>query len=102
MNNEIEILNIDYPEASGCLGVYRDDPNVFYIYNLKTKEQYRKQGHGTKIVQKLENLAKFLGAKEIRLLSNTDNWIRKWYIRLGYSEYQKENDKDVWLSKTIK
>lgn len=48
-----------------------------------------------------ESIAKELGCHTTCLKVETDSWMHKWYLRMGYKWYRNANDEYTWLTKNL-
>ncbi len=75
--------------ADGCMTAF----HIFYLSTLFVLESYRGQGIGRALMKEVEERAKKLGAKMIRL--DTFNWQGKdFYKALGYEEVGRYESKE--------
>ena len=80
-------------EGTITLELYKEpqghDKVQAYICNLWVKEPYRKQGIAAQLLNKIEEIAREDGHKEVWLQwdrRDTENFVRKWYERQGYAK----------------
>ncbi len=71
--------------------------NCPHIESLGVKENYRKKGVGTKLMDYAENLVKKKGYKKVGLAVEKDNiFLEKLYSKRGYKNWGKEFVTDSW------
>lgn len=85
----------------GCIScrlyIYNDTQNEAVISDLYVNASLRKQGGATAILNWCFEFAKFRKCDTVSLRSDHDDWVRQWYIRLGF---EVESSR-VWLKKNI-
>lgn len=89
--------------AVGRLYIYYDDDSTAYIEGLHVSNKVRRRRIGTRLLNKLLLKAKKYGATKCMLWCNQNEWVYKWYQRLGfnyYSKYDTDNN-SVWMIKDI-
>lgn len=79
------------------LCVWKDNPNEAVISDLYVVEVVRKHGYATAILGYCRKFARQLKCDTISLRSDHDDWIRQWYMRLGFEVESSQ----IWLKKTI-
>ena len=62
------------------------DGNRGYIEDICVKEEFKKKGIGTKLMQKAEDYFKEKGIKTFNLMTSKKNDVFKFYEKLGYKE----------------
>ena len=83
--------------ASCRIYIYPDDPHVAIISDLYVNEAVRGQGRATELLNYCAEVVKPLKCREIHLRSDTDDWVRQWYLRKGFEVISSQ----VWLRKNI-
>lgn len=98
--NELIEMTIDNGHIS--LHRYNDNKGEIILTSLFVRKN-RKQGNGRKLMFTAENIAKTLEAKVIYLQVKEKSWIKNWYKRLGYREFECDENKDglIWMKKEI-
>ena len=87
----------DDGRVSCRLSFYNDTPQEAVISDLYVHESIRKQGGATSIINWCYECAKDCGCNSISLRSDNDDWVRQWYMRLGFEVESSQ----IWLKKTI-
>ena len=87
----------DDGRVSCRLSFYNDTPQDAVISDLYVHESIRKQGGATSILNWCFECAKDWGCNSISLRSDNDDWVRQWYMRLGFEVESSQ----IWLKKTI-
>ena len=87
----------DDGRVSCRLSFYNDTPQEAVISDLYVHESIRKQGGATSILNWCFECAKDWGCNSISLRSDHDDWVRQWYMRLGFEVESSQ----VWLKKDI-
>ncbi len=83
---------------SSCrIYIYPDEPHVAVISDLYVDEKVRGQGRATELLDYCAEIVKPLKCTEIQLRSDTDDWVRQWYLRKGFEVISSQ----VWLRKNI-
>ena len=80
-------------EHGSCLCTFYNNgkANVMIVDSVEVEEQYRGQGVGTKLTQKVIELAKNRGVDSIELNVNKDNiQAKKLYERAGFIKTNKD------------
>ncbi len=74
-----------------CTFYYNGKANVMLIDDVQTKEEFRGQGYGIKLIKKAVSLAKKLKVDSIELVVNRDNKIAKnLYEKVGFEKTNKD------------
>lgn len=81
--------------------IYEDEPNECVLTHLYTLEDYRQKGYGRQALIEAELIAKELGCHTAYLKVETDSWMHKWYLRMGYKWYKTANKEYTWLIKNL-
>lgn len=84
-----------------CVYFYVDDRTTAYIGGLRTSIMHRRNGKATKIIKDSEELMKKIGFEWSCLKVIKESWMHSWYARLGYEDFQDENE-HVWMKKQLK
>lgn len=79
------------------LCIWIDNPKEAVISDLYVLNGLRKHGYATSILDYCRKLAKQLKCDTISLRSDHDDWVRQWYMRLGFEVESSQ----VWLKKDI-
>lgn len=90
------ILNKGIEGIATCIvNYYGDNKKQAYLWNLQVKEEYRKCGIASQLMDKVCQDAKTRGCKEISLeweAEESDGWVLDWYKRLGFKVDFEEKD----------
>lgn len=81
--------------------IYDDEPNECVLTHLYTLEGHRQKGYGKQALSEAESIAKELGCHTAYLKVETDSWMHKWYLRMGYKWYKTADKGYTWLMKNI-
>jgi GNAT superfamily N-acetyltransferase len=89
--------------AVAALGAEDQDcGRIRWVYVLP---KYQKRGVGTALISHLERLARDLGFKKIRLVTdNGAEWAIRFYMKLGYKSARRVPNPwgfDVWMEKQL-
>lgn len=97
--NDYKVLFVfsDDGRVSCRLSFYNDTPQEAFISDLYVHESIRKQGGATSILNWCYECAKDYGCNSISLQSDNDDWVRQWYMRLGFEVKSSQ----MWLTKTL-
>ena len=80
----------------------KDTGRIRWVYVLP---EYQKQGIGTALVFHIERLAREMGLKKTRLVTdNNEEWAIRFYKKLGYILISKVTNPwgfDVWMDKQL-
>jgi predicted GNAT family N-acyltransferase len=86
-----------------CRIFNKDDKSVFYLGRLAVLKSYRGLKIGSALICQCENVARNLGASEIRLHSQYR--VKNFYQKCGYNEYGEIEDEEgcphIWMKKNI-
>lgn len=97
-DNYKELVIISHKSKASCrIYIYNDEPNIAYISNLYVDEKERNKGIGTELLKYCIDKAKQLNCSKIQLRSDNEDFVRKWYFRLGFKLIKSE----IWLEKDI-
>lgn len=79
---------------------WSDKPQYPYISNLAVKDSYRRQGVGTKLLKKCEQIAWNWGYREIRLhVLHKNHSAQQLYVSSGYKILTREYSwSDFWFN----
>ena len=90
------ILNKGIEGIATCIvNYYGDNKKQAYLWNLQVKEEYRKCGIASQLIERVFQDAKIRGCKEISLeweAEESDGWVLDWYKRLGFKVDFEEKD----------
>lgn len=78
--------------------------DICELYDLNVHQDYRRQGHATRLMQAAEDEAKARGCKRILLWAEKDTWREDWYRRLGYDDEEfrrPPHESTKWMEKFI-
>lgn len=87
----------DDRHVSCRLSFYKDTPQDAVISDLFVHESVRKQGYATDILNWCIECSKDRGCNSVLIRSDNDDWIRRWYKRLGF----KEKSSQVWFEMSV-
>lgn len=79
------------------LSIYNEMPQDAIVSDLYTHESIRGQGAAKAILKFCVDFAKNKECNTVSLRSDNDDWIRKWYQRIGF----KVKSSSLWLTKNI-
>lgn len=107
----VHIICVDYLRGDVVGNVCVDFINGkehSFVAGLLVAEEYRRQGYGTRLLQKAEEVSRNCGRNLIQLEIEPDTedseWVRKWYADRGYHyayEWDSEYGKYEGLEKKI-
>lgn len=83
------------------LNIFLGDGVSGVMEDLSVSEGSRKHGVGLSLVQACEKISRENGCEELILWVEKDSWVRGWYEKLGFVEYEldKDHPSRVWMSK---
>lgn len=79
------------------LCVWKDKPHEAVVSDLYVLEGVRRHGYATAILDYCRKFAKQMKCNTISLRSDHDDWVRQWYMRLGFEVESSQ----VWFKKDI-
>ena len=83
---------------SSCrLHIYNDNPQEAIVSDLYVANLERKKGIATELLEYCKRIAKSFNCTSLSLRSDTNDWVREWYRRIGFEEVSSQ----VWLTKKI-
>ncbi|MBL3658811.1 GNAT family N-acetyltransferase [Fulvivirga sp. 2943] len=103
-NNEFYFINDQVGENIGMVRILNEDQLYWgyqkekakYVHSLVIKEKYNGRGIGSKVLQKIEEIAKSDGCAYIRLDADSKNLkLCKYYEKMGF---EKKGVKELPLS----
>ena len=74
---------------------YEDAPEVMYLSSFYIREDKRKLGYGTVMINAAIDIASKLKSESLMLLVKESSWIKDWYKKLGFEEFKAEGDKET-------
>ena len=83
--------------ASCRISVYDDNPTDCVISDLYVAQGERGKGIATKLIHYCIHHAKAQGCTAVSLRSDNDDFVREWYMRLGFEVESSQ----IWLRKEI-
>lgn len=89
-------------ETDGCAYArfyWYSNENTLYIEGLSVDKKERKNGIATTILEMAEVVAMNLAFEKIGLKVNTKTWVYKWYKRIGFVDFVRENEINMWMYK---
>lgn len=92
----ITIIAID-GTASCRLHIYNDERDVAIISDLYVNIDKRRKGIATELLNYSINCAKEQGCSKISLRSDNNDFVRKWYQKLGFEEISSQ----IWFEKQL-
>lgn len=90
---KVVIVSSEDHRASCRLYVYNDEPEVAVLCDLYVDKESRNQGKACAILNRCKDIAREIGCKKMHLRSDTDDWVRQWYRRIGFKEISSQ----VWM-----
>ena len=85
-------------ETASCrIHIYDEEPNLAVISDLYVAQEERDKGIATELIRYCIDLAKSQGCTAVSLRSDNDDFVRQWYMRLGFGIESSQ----VWLRKEI-
>lgn len=102
MKKPNEMIHISLDNGHVSLHRYDDNKDEIILISLIVKRK-RKQGNGKRLINRAEEISKLLKAKVIYLQVKEKSWMKEWYERLGYKEFECDDNKDdiIWMKKII-
>ncbi|WP_288056925.1 MULTISPECIES: GNAT family N-acetyltransferase [Bacteroidales] len=94
-----EFISIHIDNGNVSLHRYDDRPDDIILTSLYVKKK-RKQGNGTKLLLRAEQIARGLHAKQIFLQAKKHSWQKQWYNRRKYDDYE-DNGNFIWMKKVL-
>ncbi len=79
-------------KASITLSTRNDYPDWGWITSLTVHKSIRSQKVGTMLIAMVEEEARNMGITSIGLGANKSQWVKQWYERLGFSEYEIDEE----------
>ena len=83
--------------VSCSLSIFNEQPQEAIVSDLYTHESIRKHGCAKAILNFCFDFARDRKCNAISLRSDNDDWVRKWYQRIGF----KVESSSLWLTKEI-
>jgi GNAT superfamily N-acetyltransferase len=87
----------DNETASCRIHIYDDEPKMAVISDLYVAQGERGKGIASKLIQYCIDHAKAQDCTAVSLRSDNDDFVRQWYMRLGFEIESSQ----VWLRKKI-
>ena len=87
----------DNETASCRIHIYDEEPNMAVISDLYVAQEERGKGIATKLIQYCIDQAKAQSCTAVSLRSDNDDFVRKWYQRLGFEVESSQ----IWFKKEI-
>ena len=85
-------------ETASCrIHIYDEEPNMAVISDLYVAQGERGKGIATKLIHYCIHHAKAQGCTAVSLRSDNDDFVRQWYMRLGFEIESSQ----VWVKKEI-
>src|SRR3989339_679929 len=101
-NNCSKVMCKDHAIDDKCIGFTsfsqdKKDNEALFISNLQIKKEYQNIGYGSQVLKVIEEKAKKLNYKKIKLYVFEDNPSQSLYKKFGYKQidYLKESDTNV-------
>lgn len=92
------ITIITNDETASCrIHIYDEEPKMAVISDLYVAQEERGKGIATKLIQYCIDHAKLQGCTAVSLRSDNDDFVRQWYMRLGFEVESSQ----IWLRKEI-
>ena len=83
--------------ASCRLHIYNDEQDVAIISDLYVNFDKRRNGIATELLNYSIKCAKEQGCSKISLRSDNNDFVRKWYQKLGFEEISSQ----IWFEKQL-
>ena len=86
-------ITVSVEKTASCLCTLYNNgkANVLLIDSFQVKEEFRKKGYGTKLLNKVIDLARELKVDSVELVVNKDNKIAKrLYKKVGFEKTNKD------------
>ena len=84
------IVSVENIASCLCTFYNNGKANIVLIDDIQVKEEFRKKGFGTKLINKVINLARQLKVDSIELVVNSDNEpAKKLYEKVGFEKTNK-------------
>ncbi|MDO8619467.1 MAG: GNAT family N-acetyltransferase [Candidatus Daviesbacteria bacterium] len=86
-------ITVSIKDIASCLCTFYNNgkANVMLIDDVLVKEEFRKKGYGTQLINKALNLARELKVDSIELVVNKDNEVAKnLYEKVGFKKTNKD------------
>ena len=86
-------ITVSIENIASCLCTFYNNgkANVMLIDSFQVKEEFRKKGYGTKLINKVLKLASELKVDSIELVVNKDNEVAKnLYEKVGFEKTNKD------------
>lgn len=97
-SDHIAITIIADNETASCsIHIYDEEPNMAVISDLYVAQGERGKGIATELIQYCIDLAKSQDCTAVSLRSDNDDFVRKWYIRLGFEVESSQ----IWFKKEL-
>lgn len=88
-----------------CVYAYSKTADTMYISSLNVDKDYRRQGIGSKLMQRAENHARSNNATTVMLLTEEHSIAHAMYTKRGYTYQCKSKDYKssslIWLTKIL-
>ena len=97
-SDHIAITIIAENETASCrIHIYDEEPNMAVISDLYVAQGERGKGIATKLIHYCIHHAKAQGCTAVSLRSDNDDFVRQWYMRLGFEVESSQ----IWFKKEI-
>ena len=86
-------ITVSIENIASCLCTFYNNgkADVMLIDDIQTKEEFRRKGYGTKLINKAISEAKKLKVDSVELVVNKDNKIAKrLYKKVGFEKTNKD------------
>lgn len=90
---KVVIVSSEDRRASCRLYVYNDEPEVAVLCDLYVDKELRGHGKACAMLNGCKDIAREMGCKKMHLRSDTDDWVRQWYRRIGFKDISSQ----VWM-----
>lgn len=87
----------DNETASCRIHIYDEEPNMAVISDLYVAQGERGKGIATKLIHYCIHHAKAQGCTAVSLRSDNDDFVRQWYMRLGFEVKSSQ----IWFKKEL-
>ena len=81
--------------------IYYFGLKVIILTGLNVAESHRMKRIGTALQEAREKFAKDLGFEYVILWTDKNMWMKEWYERRGYKEFDGRKDKNYWMYKKL-
>lgn len=96
-------VKVSFGWMGSCKAYMYADTKDAVVANLLVKEEYRGRGVATRLLARVESMAKEWGARRWWLWVDKDAWMHDWYQRKGFVDAHDflEGTNYIWMVKDI-